>query len=449
MRSTLILRAVRAFPASPRRSSNLRVHRFVGLIVAALAITAVAAVTPPVPAGAVVAFAAGAPVLVARGATNDATASNNEVKILRARGTLVIAYAGGAGGASQILLVSSRDGGVHWTPLGQASEGPVASRLAALAADPPGRLHVVWTRYDDGVGKIYYREWAPAGSPKGAAGGWAEPPRRISLAGVYAGYPAAALDRAGHPRVIWYGIRAGQIPAPTKHGSIYEIIYTGYDGSAWSPPALISNGPPDSINPALASDSAGRLHAVWYQYNGRAYQVRYALYDRGWGAPEGISRTSNDEFNPDITADEQGRLDVVWEQHDAHGSVINYARRTPSGAGRAAPSAAGQTAPSAGVWGEAVAISAEGGAGPAAPAAYHPSVAADATGAVWVAWDADDGQIYARRYKNGWSRVLRLTTDGGNTFPSVLSDAGALDVIWTHTSAAGASVYFARVTARP
>ena len=119
--------------------------------------------------------------LVARGATNDATASNNEVKILRPRGALVVTYAGGAGGTSQILLVASRDGGAHWAPLGQASEGPVASRLAALAADPSGRLHVVWTRYDDGVGKIYYRAWAPAGSPKGAAGGWTEPPRRSSL----------------------------------------------------------------------------------------------------------------------------------------------------------------------------------------------------------------------------------------------------------------------------
>jgi hypothetical protein len=239
------------------------VPRFVVLTILALAVTAVTAVAPPAPAGAAAAFAAGAPVLVARGATNDATASNDEVKILRPLGALVVAYAGGAGGTSQILLVASRDGGAHWAPLGQAIEGPVASRLAALAADPFGRLHVVWTRYDDGVGKIYYREWAPAGSPKGAAGGWTEPPRRISLAGVYAGYPAVALDHAGHPGVIWYGIRAGQTPAPTKHGSIYEIIYTGYDGSDWSPPALISSGPPDSINPALTSDSAGRLNAVW------------------------------------------------------------------------------------------------------------------------------------------------------------------------------------------
>jgi len=389
----------------------------------------------PAPAPALagqIAAVVGAPMLVARGATNDATASNNEVKILRTRGMLVAAYAGGAPGAPQILLAASRDGGAHWTPLGQASEGPIASRLAALAADAAGRVHVVWTRYDDGVGKVYYREWAPSAGG-GAAGAWTETQRRISPAGVYAGYPAVALDRSGHPHVVWYGIREGATPAPTKHGSIYEIIYSGYDGRVWSRPSLISTGPPDAINPALVSDFTGRLHAVWYQYNGRDYQVRYAQYDGRWGAPEGVSRTTTDEFNPDVTADGQGRLALVWEQHDARGSAIDYARRT------------------GGSWGAPVAVSAPSAAGQTAGGvpAFHPSVATDPTGAIWTAWDADDGQIYARRYKNGWGPVLRLTGDGGNVFPSVLADGGALDIIWTHTSSAGASVYFARVTARP
>jgi hypothetical protein len=375
------------------------------------------------PADAAPSFVIRAPVLVARGATSDATASNNEVKILRTPAGLVAAYAGGAGGPAQIFLAVSRDGGRHWAPLGQVSEGPTPSRLASIAADASGRLHVVWTRYDDGLGKVYYRQWAP--SADRGRGGWTGPQRRISPAGNYAGYPAVALDRSGHPHVVWYGIREGQSPVPTKHGSIYEILYTGYDGRAWSAPALVSAGPPDAINPAAASDGSGRLYAVWYQYNGRVYQVRYAEHGVGWAAPEGLSRTSSDEFNPDIAAGARGRIAVVWEQHDAGGSTIDY------------------TARMGGSWETPAAISA-----PPTPG-YHPSVAADATGTVWVAWEADDGQIYARRFKNGWGAVLRLTSDGGNTFPSVLSDAGALDVIWTHASAAGASVYFARVTGTP
>jgi hypothetical protein len=364
------------------------------------------------------------PVLVTRGGVADATVSNNEVKLVRARGLLVAAYAGGASSQPQVMLAASRDGGAHWAPLAQVSDGPVASRLAALAADRSGVVHVVWTRYDGGLGKVYYRAWAPGAAA--APGRWLAPQRRISPPDLYAGFPAVALDGAGRPQVVWYGIREGPTPPPTKHGSIYEILYTGYDGRTWSHPTLVSVGPPDSVNPALAADAAGRLHAVWYQYNGRAYQIRYAEYQGGWQEPEGVSRTSADEFNPDVAVDAQGRLALAWEQHDAQGggSVIDYTTRT------------------AGAWTEPIVLS-------GAPAAYHPSVGADATGTVWVAWDADDGQIYARRYKAGWGPILRLTADGGNSFPSVLADAGRLDVLWTHTDPARSSVYFARVTGGP
>ncbi|HKX16622.1 MAG TPA: hypothetical protein VJT33_01240 [bacterium] len=413
LRYTPILCAVR-WPTAPA----------VALILPLLAALAVDEHTEVSPASAASgpAFVVGAPVMIARGATSDATASNNAVKLLRTGGLLVAAYAGGAGSTPQILLAASRDGGARWSPLAQASEGGVPSRLAALAVDGSGHLHVVWTRYDGGVGKIYYREWAPV---RGGLGTWEAPQLRISPGNNYAGFPSIALDRAGRPQVLWYGIREGQTPVPTKHGSIYEILYTGFDGRAWSRAALISSGVPDSINPALASDFAGRLHAVWYQYNGRVYQIRYAEYASGWAAPEGVSRTSSDEFNPDVAADGQGRLNLVWEQHDVRGSTIDYARRT------------------GGTWGAPAALS------DAVTPAYHPSVATDATGAIWAAWDADDGQIYARRFKNGWGPALRLTADADNAYPSVFADAGALDVIWTHTGTAGAAVYFARVTARP
>jgi hypothetical protein len=390
------------------------VRLWLGFILAVNALTWAGA-APSAPA-----LSPAAPVLVARGATGDGTASNNEVKLVRARGLLVAVYAGGAADVPQILLVASSDGGAHWRPFAEASDGPVASRLAALAADASGRLHVVWTRYDDGVGKVYYREWAGPGE-----GTWTAPQRRISVPGLYAGFPAVALDRLGHPQVVWYGIREGPLPVPTKHGSIYEILSTGFDGHAWSRPVLVSTGVPDSINPALTSDFDGFLHATWYQYNGRVFQVRYAEYDGRWGPPEGVSRTPADEFNPDVTAGARGRLSLVWEQHDSRGSVITYARRAGAG------------------WDGLVDVS-EGAA-----SAYHPSVATDTTGTIWIVWDADDGQIYARRFKNRWGPVLRLTGDGGNVYPSALSDGGALDVIWTHTSAAGASVYFARVILRP
>lgn len=353
-----------------------------------------------------------APVVIAAGAARDATASNNQVKMVRTPIGLIVAYAGEAGGREQVFLAISRDNGVRWSVLTQVSSGPASSRLPAIAVDGAGRVHVIWTRYDDGVGAIYYRAWAR---------GWIAPQQKISPGSAYAGYPALALDAAERPQVAWYGIREGPLPASTRHGSIYEIFSTGFDGRAWSRPLLISPGLPDSINAALAAGRRGRVHAVWYQYNGRAYQVRYAERNSAWTGPEGVFRASSDEFNPDLAVDAEGQVSVVWEHHDGDLSFIYYVRRT------------GER------WGAPVALT-EG-----APPAHHPAIAITSSGNVYVVWDQDDGQVYQRRFAGRWEPVIRLTTDGGNTFPSVAVDGDGADAVWTHAFQAGAAVDFVRL----
>ncbi len=356
-----------------------------------------------------------APVLVAGGAAEDATASNNQVKLLRTSAGVVAAYAGIAAGSAQVFLAASRDGGAHWSPLAQVSGGSVPSRLPTLALDPAGRLHVIWTRYDDGVGKIYYRVWR---------GRWTAPGLRISPPAGYAGYPALALDRSAHPQVVWYGIREGG-QTYTPHQSIYEIYSVGFDGTRWSAPRLISADRPDAINPALASGRDGRLHAVWYQYDGRTYQIRYAEWDHGWAPPQGVLRTSADEFNPDVAVDAAGGVLLVWEHHDGRRSIIEYARR------------------SGGRWSDAAALS--DGTSPA----HHPSVIVGGPGEAYVVWDEDDGQIHLRRQASGrWQPVVRLTGDGGNTFPSGASDGSGIGVIWTHSASGASGVYFIRAASR-
>ncbi len=373
----------------------------------------------PLPAAQWVAYGADgarpAPVLVAGGAAEDATASNNQVKLLRTSAGLVAAYAGIASGGAQVLLAASRDGGAHWSTLAQASGGSVPSRLPTLALDGAGRVHVIWTRYDDGVGKIYYRVWQ---------GGWAAPALRISPPVGYAGYPALALDGNGHPQVVWYGIREGG-RTYTPHQSIYEIYAVGFDSTRWSAPRLISADRPDAINPAIAAGRDGRLHAVWYQYDGRTYQIRYAEWDRGWTPPQGVLRTAADEFNPDVAVDAAGGVVLVWEHHDGRRSTIEYARR------------------SGGRWGDAVPLSA------GTSSAHHPSVTVAGPGDLVVVWDEDDGQIYLRRRTSGgWQPAARLTTGGGNTFPSGSADASGVDLVWTHTAAGTSGVYFMRAAFR-
>ncbi len=359
--------------------------------------------------------AAGPPSVVADGATEDATSSNNQVKLIRdPSGALFTAFAANVDGVAQIILARSGDGGRHWATLAQASSGPMPSKLPAVGLDATGRLHVVWTRYDDGVGKIYYRIWQ---------GRWASAAERISPAEGYAGFPGLAVDPAGQPHVVWYGIRAASLPVSSRHGSIYEIFYTGFDGRVWSPPELISPGIPDSVNPALAGARSGRLHAVWYQFDGHAYQVRYAERGAVWGEPETVQATRLDAFNPDVAVGSRGQVVIAWEHHDDQASVI---RTTLRRAGR---------------WDDPMDLS-EG-----VPPAHHPSVTVAVSGAVSVAWDTDDGQIVVRELTTGWGPAVRLTSDGGNVFPSIAASGAGADLVWTHTAEGRSSVRYLRLGA--
>lgn len=354
--------------------------------------------------------------LVAANVPSDATASNNQAKIVRVPAGLVVAYAGRDGASTQVFLALSRDDGVHWSLLGRASQGQVPSRLPAVARTATGELHVVWTRYDGGVGTVYDRVWA---------GRWTGPPRRLSTGGGYAGYPAVAATPGGALQVAWYGIVQGTPPAATRHGALYEIYATGFDGRRWSRPQRISPGLLDAVNPALAADAGGRVHAVWFQFDGHSYQVRYARWEGAWDRPGPVYRVGVDEFNPDLAADAAGHVTVVWEHHGASGSRI--AAATWRGVR----------------WDGPVLLSAP------PPQAFHPSVAAGGSGTVAVAWEGEDGQVYLRRYAQAWGPVVRLTGEGVNAFPSVLVEGPWIDLVWTHSSPRGSEVRFLRVPARP
>src|SRR5262245_30705633 len=53
--------------------------------------------------------------VVTAGATDDATASNNQVKVIHDRaGQLIVAYTQNVSGTPQVMLAASQDEGRHW-----------------------------------------------------------------------------------------------------------------------------------------------------------------------------------------------------------------------------------------------------------------------------------------------------------------------------------------------
>lgn len=344
---------------------------------------------------ALVATPAAAQVVVATGVAEDATEATSQPKIgIDGRGTVYLTFVKPSGGADQIFVASSSDGR-RWN-LQQVTRAAAHSRYPALAVGPDNTVHLAWTQYDNGVGKVYYsrhdgRQWST--------------PVKVSPGETYAGVPAVAVDAQGTVHLVWYGIRAEAPAVRTRHGSIYEILYTAFRDGRWREPELISPGIPDSVNPALGIDGLGRLHSAWYQYDLRNYQVRHTLRDSTWDKPETVSSGRADALGVALAVGPDGAAYVVWERRESGGSRIYFAAFRQRWSGQQQIS-------------------------PPAQSAFNPSVAVDERGQVYAAWDSA-GQVYLRRRAGGWLGTDRVTSDGKNTQPVLGAARSAVVLMWT------------------
>jgi hypothetical protein len=247
---------------------------------------------------------------VARDVSPQATAENSQRKlVVDQRDRLALVFVRPLDGADRIFLAESADRGRSWRSQAVSAASRPA-RLPALHLFPDGVLHLVWT--DFGLkGRILYSVRR--------AGSWTAP-LALSAPGVYAGVPVVAPLR-GLAHVLWYGIRRERPQETTRHGAIYQILATRQEGRVWVPPEVISPGVPDSINPALAADAAGRLHAAWFQFDGRVYQIRYTRFTGRWEVPRSITAGDVDHTNVALDAD-GAEVHLVWEERGPQRKII-------------------------------------------------------------------------------------------------------------------------------
>lgn len=345
-------------------------------------------------------FAAAAPVhaqtTVASDVSDEATEANSQPKLARdSQGTIYLTFVKPVRGVAQIFVASSDDHSRTWR-VQQITTAQADSRYPTLALGPDNQVHLAWTQYDGGVGKVYYARfdgtrWTPA--------------VHLSPGDAYAGLPALAAAPDGALHIVWYGIRAQAPAIRTRHGSIYEILYRGRAGTDWTPAEVISPGIPDSINPALGVDGQGRLHSAWYQLDLKTYQVRHTERDKAWKIPEQISRGDSDAFAVAMAVRRDGAVYVVWERRAASGIRIHFAERHER-------------------WSGPQPLSPDGGD------AFNPSVAADEQGRVYVVWESA-GQLYLRRRDRQWLGPERLSEQGQNRHPILSSNGKIVDLMWT------------------
>ena len=284
----------------------------------------------------------------------------------------------------------------------QVSDGRFDEALGspAIAVNATGRGAAAWSGGQD----IF-------GASKEPGSAWGEnQPIVDDACSAPSDRPDLAVDGAGNGYAVWQDEHSGR-----------SEIYFAYRPVAgdWEAPVPLggSSGSDDRRSPAIAVDALGNATVLWSEWRNHGYGLFAAVRPPGgsWGAPVLVASQAGHWLrNPDIAAGPAGALVAVWEQvtpDHPEDIVLAFATGQAGGTWSAAaevPGAAGST----------------------------PSVAADATGSVYLAWKGLSPDIYFSYRPAGGSWSSREPVDTGPVAASVgnpviaADPAGNVVVVW-------------------
>lgn len=198
---------------------------------------------------------------------------------------------------------------ITWSSPVALTGGNAISIAPEVAIDAENRAHAVWYR---GNGPVFYSSKEPG------TAAWSAPVN-ISGAGYY---PHIAVDAQATVHVIW------------QEGS--DIRYASRPrGGAWSASINISRTGKAGATAALHVDQAGNVHAAWVDSSPGNNEIYYASKASGagaWNAPERVSDTAGTSWAPALAVDSQGRVHVVWYDFTPGVTEIYYAFKAPGAA---------------------------------------------------------------------------------------------------------------------
>lgn len=188
--------------------------------------------------------------------------------------------------------------------------------LPDIAAGPNSQLHVVWKDCRVSPCQVYYRRW------NGTA--W-DTERLLSSAPLGVDYPKVAADSFGKTHVVWVNRLSPQ-------SSDSRIFYNRREGDTWTGPTLISNNQKYVTFPDVAVDQSGNVHVVWEEGGPAPIYGANILYRRqeaGQWLPQEQLTVDDGIYSsaPAIACDSTGKVHVVW--YDEVDYLLHYRRGVP------------------------------------------------------------------------------------------------------------------------
>ena len=303
-------------------------------------------------------------------------------------------------------------------PTRRITETPEEEDFPSAAADRAGNVWVACVAFHHSPNYEELRaprttpltDFAPLKQPTGGdqivlrkmAGGAVGPPIEITPAGLDAYHTAVAVDGQQRVWVFWSQNNNGNFDVyarPVVNGRPGRTVPITREAGA-------------DVDAVAATDSKGSVWVAWQGWrNGRAAIYSAIQSGSGFGGPVKVSQSAADEWNPAIAASRDGRITVAWDSY-RNGNYDIFAR----------------TAEPEKSWGTETPI--------AATARYeaYPSLAYDAAGRLWVAyeeggraWGKDFGAYDTTGIALYQGRVIRLVgIEPGGARVETQEDVGAV-----------------------
>ena len=168
----------------------------------------------------------------------------------------------------------------------------------ALARDPKGRVHVIWSEYREDRWRLVDRAFDPSSASWG-------PDTYIAPGGSRQYFPVAATASDGTAWVAWQEFR----------GDDLDVMAASHDGSGWSAPTRVSESEANDWAPDLAAAPDGSVWVAWDSYDTGSYDILVRRLRPG-GADRVIALPSdrNRAIEPSIAVDAGNRVWVTWAQ---------------------------------------------------------------------------------------------------------------------------------------
>jgi len=249
------------------------------------------------------------------------------------------------------------------------------------------------------------------------------PVRRITWTSGGSYYPAIAIDSSGNLHAVWYDNTPG-------NDEIYYKKSTD-EGASWLPSQRLTWTSDSSYDPDIAVDSLGGVHVVWHDYTPGNSEIYYRGSTDGgtsWLPSQRLTWTPDASKLPAVAVDGVDRIHAVWEDHTPGYPDIYYRRSLTGGV----------------TWTPTQRLTWNSGN------SSYPGIACSPAGHLHVVWSDDSPgncEIYYIAASNGgttWSSPRRLTWNSGSSnWPAIAAQAsGILHVVWWDTTPGMSDIYY-------